>query len=50
MYARESTAMGKFIVEVSSLSHLNRIMDKVRKIKGVISVVRSKGIDRGEYP
>jgi len=43
MYARDTTAVGKFVVEVSSLSHLNRILDKVRKVKGVISVVRSKG-------
>jgi len=48
MYASDSTAIGKFVVEVSSLSHLNRIMDKVRKVKGVISVVRSKGADRIE--
>ncbi len=43
MYARDTTAVGKFVVEVSSLSHLNRILDKVRKVKGVISVARSKG-------
>jgi len=43
MYARDTTAIGKFVVEVSNLSHLNRILDKVRKVKGVISVVRSKG-------
>lgn len=43
MYARDTTAVGKFVVEVSSLSHLNRILDKVRKVKGVISVVRAKG-------
>jgi len=45
MYAQDSTAIGKFVVEVSSLSHLNRILDKVRKVKGVLSVVREKGID-----
>lgn len=43
MYARDTTAVGKFVVEVSSLSHLNRILDKVRKVKGVISVARAKG-------
>ncbi len=43
MYARDTTAVGRFVVEVSSLSHLKRIMEKVRKVKGVISVVRSKG-------
>ncbi len=45
MYAQDSTAVGKFVVEVSSLSHLNRILDKVRKVKGVLSIVREKGTD-----
>jgi len=45
MYAKDSTAVGKFVVEVSSLSHLNRIIDKVRKVKGVVSVIRSRGVD-----
>ncbi len=45
MYAQDSTAIGKFVVEVSSLSHLNRVLDKVRKVKGVLSIVREKGAD-----
>ena len=45
MYARDTTAVGEFVVEVSSLAHLNRILDKVRKVKGVIKVVRAKGKD-----
>jgi len=45
MVAADTTATGKFVIEVASLSHLNRIIDKVRKVKGVISVVRSKGRD-----
>ncbi len=45
MRAQDSTALGKFVVEVSSLSHLNRIIDKVRKVKGVLSVVRARGVD-----
>ena len=45
MYAQDTTAVGKFVVEVSSLSHLNRILDKVKKVKGVISVIREKGAD-----
>ena len=45
MHIRDTTALGKFVVEVSSLSHLNRIFDKIRKVKGVLSVVRSKGFD-----
>ncbi len=45
MKTQDTTAMGKFIVEVSSLSHLNRILDKVKKIRGVISVHRAKGVE-----
>ncbi|UCG62543.1 MAG: bifunctional (p)ppGpp synthetase/guanosine-3',5'-bis(diphosphate) 3'-pyrophosphohydrolase, partial [Candidatus Zixiibacteriota bacterium] len=41
----DTTAVGKFVVEVSSLSHLNRILDKVRKVKGVLSVVRETGVE-----
>jgi GTP pyrophosphokinase len=43
MQAHDTTALGNFVVEVSNLSHLKRIMDKVRKVKGVISVVRAQG-------
>ena len=42
MHVRDTTAVGRFIVEVSSLSHLNRVIDKVRKVKGVISVNRAR--------
>ncbi|MFZ1682707.1 MAG: ACT domain-containing protein, partial [Candidatus Zixiibacteriota bacterium] len=44
----DSTGTGKFIVEVMDLSHLNRIIDKVRKVKGVISVRRAKGREHFE--
>ncbi len=47
MYTQDSTAIGRFVVEVSSLSHLNRILDKVRKVKGVVSVNRETGGDTG---
>ncbi|MEW6412297.1 MAG: bifunctional (p)ppGpp synthetase/guanosine-3',5'-bis(diphosphate) 3'-pyrophosphohydrolase [Candidatus Zixiibacteriota bacterium] len=47
MYTQDSTAIGRFVVEVSSLSHLNRILDKVRKVKGVVSVNREAGGDTG---
>jgi GTP pyrophosphokinase len=43
MFARDAAAVGRFVVEVTDLSHLNRIIDKVRKVKGVISAVRAKG-------
>jgi GTP pyrophosphokinase len=42
MYARDTLAEGRFVVEVSSLTHLNRIIDKVKKIKGVVSVRRAQ--------
>lgn len=45
MQAQDSTAKGRFVMEVSSLSHLNRIMEKIRKVRGVISVVRSQKRD-----
>ena len=48
MYTRDATAAGKFVVEVTDLSHLNRIIDKVRKVKGVLSVRRAGGRDSHE--
>jgi GTP diphosphokinase / guanosine-3',5'-bis(diphosphate) 3'-diphosphatase len=42
---QDSTAVGKFLVEVNSISHLNRVIQKVRRVKGVLSVLRSTGID-----
>lgn len=48
MHTQDSTAVGKFVVEVSSLSHLNRILDKVRKVKGVLSVIREAGGDASQ--
>ncbi|MBD3401979.1 RelA/SpoT family protein [candidate division GN15 bacterium] len=41
MYAHDTTATGKFVVEVTSLTHLNRVIDKVKKVKGVISIKRA---------
>lgn len=43
MFTRDSTGEGRFVVEVANLSHLNRIIDKVKKVKGVISVRRARG-------
>jgi GTP pyrophosphokinase len=48
LQATDSTAEGRFVVEVSNLSHLNRIIDKVRKVKGVISVTRARGSSRAD--
>ncbi len=43
MRSNDTTATGEFVLEISSLSHLNRVLEKVRKIKGVIKVTRSHG-------
>jgi guanosine-3',5'-bis(diphosphate) 3'-pyrophosphohydrolase len=48
IYSLDTTAQGKFLIEVSSLSHLNRIIDKMKKVKGVIQVQRSRRYDPGE--
>jgi GTP diphosphokinase / guanosine-3',5'-bis(diphosphate) 3'-diphosphatase len=48
MHSRGGGGSGRFVIEVSSLSHLNRTIEKVKKVKGVLSVIRSKrkeGID-----
>jgi len=37
--------IGSFVVEIKNLSHLNRVIEKVKKIKGVISIERAKGAD-----
>ena len=42
MFARDASAVGRFVIEVADLKHLNQIFDKVRKIKGVISIVRTR--------
>ncbi len=42
MFAHDASAVGRFVIEVADLKHLNQIFDKVRKIKGVISVVRAR--------
>lgn len=36
---------GAFVVEVKNLSHLNRVINKVKKVDGVISIERTKGAD-----
>jgi len=43
--AGDTTAVGKFLVEVSNLSHLNRIVDKIRKVKGVINIKRTRNYE-----
>lgn len=37
--------MGAFVIEVKNLTHLNRVVQKVKKVGGVISIERAKGGD-----
>lgn len=39
------SVVGSIVVEVKNLAHLNRVIGKVRKVKGVISIERAKGAD-----
>jgi len=48
VFAGDTSASGKFLIEVSNLSHLNRIIEKVRRVKGVIEVHRSRRYDPGQ--
>lgn len=48
VFAGDTSAHGKFLIEVSNLSHLNRIIEKVRRVKGVIEVRRSRRYDPGQ--
>lgn len=36
---------GAFVIEVKNLSHLNRVINKVKKVSGVISIERTRGAD-----
>ena len=44
----DSTAVGKFAIEVLNLSHLTKVIVKVKKVKGVIQVKRSRKYDPGQ--
>ena len=43
MKAEDSVASGTFIIEVRNLSQLMKVMHKIRKVRGVISVSRMEG-------
>jgi guanosine-3',5'-bis(diphosphate) 3'-pyrophosphohydrolase len=45
IHTGDATAVGTFAIEVSNLSQLNRIIDKVKKVRGVIEVKRSRQYD-----
>ncbi|MCP4568118.1 MAG: bifunctional (p)ppGpp synthetase/guanosine-3',5'-bis(diphosphate) 3'-pyrophosphohydrolase, partial [FCB group bacterium] len=40
---------GSFVVEINNLSHLNRVTEKIKKVKGVISIDRAKGVDLDSF-
>ncbi|MCJ7577366.1 MAG: TGS domain-containing protein, partial [candidate division Zixibacteria bacterium] len=44
----ESVASGSFVIEVKNLSHLNKTLKKIKKVKGVIQVERAKGVELSE--
>ena len=46
--SRETTPTGSFIIEVKNISHLNKTLKKIRRVKGVIEVGRSKGMGQVE--
>ncbi len=48
VHSDDQTAHGKFLIEVSNLSHLNRIIEKMKRVKGVIQVQRSRRYDPGK--
>jgi len=43
MRSEEGTAQGKLVIEIRNLSHLKRVLQRIRKTRGVISVWRSQG-------
>jgi guanosine-3',5'-bis(diphosphate) 3'-pyrophosphohydrolase len=44
----ESVASGSFIIEVKNLSHLNKTLKRIKKVKGIIQVERAKGAELPE--
>jgi GTP pyrophosphokinase len=45
MKADERGMKGEFVVEVENLTHLNRVISSVKKIKGVVKVERREQVD-----
>ncbi|HEV2150390.1 MAG TPA: bifunctional (p)ppGpp synthetase/guanosine-3',5'-bis(diphosphate) 3'-pyrophosphohydrolase [Longimicrobiaceae bacterium] len=46
--ADESGMKGQFVVEVENLTHLNRVLSAIRKVKGVISVERRESMGESD--
>jgi guanosine-3',5'-bis(diphosphate) 3'-pyrophosphohydrolase len=43
--AGETVASGSFVIEVKNLSHLNKTLKRIKKVKGVMQVERAKGLE-----
>jgi (p)ppGpp synthase/HD superfamily hydrolase len=48
MTADERGMKGEFVVEVENLTHLNRVIGAVKKIKGVVKVERREDVAPGD--
>ena len=46
--ADDAGMKGQFVVEVENLTHLNRVLGAIRKVKGVISVERREQVDASD--
>jgi guanosine-3',5'-bis(diphosphate) 3'-pyrophosphohydrolase len=46
--ADETGMKGQFVVEVENLTHLNRVLSAIRKVKGVISVERRESMGESD--
>ncbi|HEX8275862.1 MAG TPA: bifunctional (p)ppGpp synthetase/guanosine-3',5'-bis(diphosphate) 3'-pyrophosphohydrolase [Longimicrobiaceae bacterium] len=46
--ADDAGMKGQFVVEVENLTHLNRVLAAIRKVKGVISVERREQVDASD--
>lgn len=44
----EAVASGSFVIEVKNLSHLNKTLKRIKRVKGVIQVERAKGVELTE--
>jgi guanosine-3',5'-bis(diphosphate) 3'-pyrophosphohydrolase len=44
----ETVASGSFVIEVKNLSHLNKTLKRIKKVKGVMQVERAKGLELTE--
>jgi GTP pyrophosphokinase len=43
----EATAVGNFMVQIRNISHLNRVIDRIKqRVKGVIKIERARGTDQ----